>query len=619
MNTWIGLIPAFPLCGFFLLALFGDRLSKPAAALVGCGSVGASALVSLAAAVRFSGEASSSRFVWWNWMSTPGFSAGAAVYVDSLTIVMLCTVTFVGFLIHLYSAEFMFSSEGYSRYFAYMNLFVAAMTVLVSADNLVFLLLGWEGVGLCSYLLIGFWYENPVNTRAAQKAFIVTRVGDTALLIGLFLLFKHFHTLDMQHLLQLASAPRGDTLTAAAALLLLGGAIGKSAQVPLQVWLPDAMAGPSPVSALIHAATMVTAGVYLVARMHPLFVLAPDVQFAAGALGAVTLLLAACSAFVAVDLKRVLAYSTISQVGFMFLAIGAGAWAAAIFHLVTHAFFKSLLFLAGGVVIEALHHEGNIFRMGGLRKTMPFTFWTFLAGAASLAGLPFLTAGFYSKELILTGAAVHSGTLFYCGLLGSFLTAAYSFRLVFLVFFGRPQTHAVEGTGLLIRAPLVVLAALALGAGILQASGSLGPGRSLISLLQTSLPALPAHAPSHAMHLSLLAFPVAGILLSCWLYLLAPKLPENVLASSSGARRLRKFWLAGWGFDRIYDLVLVRPVVWAAKSNKSDAIDFFYQHLQLCTVKLHVALSHTQKGLLPDYVAAVLAGAVVIVGIMVFL
>ena len=287
-----------------------------------------------------------------------------------------------------------------------MNLFVASMITLLLADNLLLLYLGWEGVGLCSYLLIGFWYRDPANGRAARKAFIVTRVGDTAMLVGLFLLFTSLGTLQIQDLMQRASEQwhSGSTYAVAAALLLLGGAVGKSAQLPLQVWLPDAMAGPTPTSALLHAATMVTAGVYLIARTHVLFSLAPAAQTAVAVVGAGTLLLAGFSALTQHDIKRVLAYSTVSQIGYMFLALGVGAWQAAMFHFVTHAFFKALLFLGAGVIINALDEEHSMFRMGGLRKELPVAFWTFLIAGCSLAGLPFITAGFFSKDLIIWNA-----------------------------------------------------------------------------------------------------------------------------------------------------------------------------------------------------------------------
>ena len=376
----------------------------------------------------------------WTWMQVGSFSPDFAFYVDQLTIVMMSIITGVGFLIHLYSTEFMQDDSDYSRYFAYMNMFVAAMLILVMADNLLLLYLGWEGVGVCSYLLVGFWYKDPANGAASRKAFVVTRVGDTAMALGLFLLFVDLGTLQIQPMLQVANSIwiSGDTIPTIATLLLLGGAVGKSAQLPLHTWLPDAMAGPTPVSALIHAATMVTAGVYLIARTHDLFILAPSVQLLVAFVGLATLLLAAFTALNQQDIKRILAYSTISQIGYMFMALGVGAWSAGIFHLMTHAFFKALLFLAAGAVIHCLHHEHNIFKMGGLRSKLPVVFWSFLIGSAALAALPF-TSGFFSKDQILLSAYEIHGVgpwLWAGGLLGALLTAIYSFRLVFIVFYG---------------------------------------------------------------------------------------------------------------------------------------------------------------------------------------
>ncbi len=374
MSNYLFLIPSLPFAGFLILALAGRRLSRATIALVGAGSVGMSALLTMIMAIEFIGSQDIAfTQTLWTWMKVGGFSASVSFSLDALSLVMIFVITFVGFLIHLYSAEFMQNDEGYSRFFAYMNLFVGSMLTLVLADNLLLLYLGWEGVGLCSYLLIGFWYKDPVNGAAARKAFIVTRIGDTFMAIGLFLLYTNLGTLHIQELMQRASAEWqiGSPLAMAAAALLLGGAVGKSAQLPLQTWLPDAMAGPTPVSALIHAATMVTAGVYLIARTHVLFLLAPPVQTAVAVIGAATLLLAGFSALTQKDIKRVLAYSTISQIGYMFLALGVGAWSAAMFHFMTHAFFKALLFLGAGVVILAQHEEHDMFKMGGLRKRLP--------------------------------------------------------------------------------------------------------------------------------------------------------------------------------------------------------------------------------------------------------
>ncbi len=406
MLNLLWLIPTLPFAGFVLLALAGRRLGRNAVAAIGVGSVTLSALVTGIVAMGFlQHPPPAQRYTQtlWTWMDVNGFAPAIAFHLDALSLVMVLVVTFVGAIIHLYSVEFMREEEGYSRFFAYMNLFVGSMLVLLLADNLVLLYVGWEGVGLCSYLLIGFWYKDPANGRAARKAFIVTRIGDTAFAVGLFLLFTHLGTLHIQELMRNAAQqwPVGSSLAIAASALLLGGAVGKSAQIPLQTWLPDAMAGPTPVSALIHAATMVTAGVYLIARMHGLFLLAPPVMFAVAVVGAVTLLLAGFSAVTQRDIKRVLAYSTISQIGYMFLALGVGAFSAAIFHFLSHAFFKALLFLAAGAIIYSLHHEHDLFKMGGLRKLLPVTFWVFMIGALALAGLP-PTGGFASKGLILS-------------------------------------------------------------------------------------------------------------------------------------------------------------------------------------------------------------------------
>src|SRR5579864_3402132 len=496
MLDLLWLVPALPFAGFLVLAIFGPRLPRRAVALIGPGAILVSAIVSLIVAGSFLGSPPAGNAYTqnlWTWIDVGGFQPHIALYLDSLSLVMMVVVTCVSFLIHWYSTEFMAEDEGYSRFFAYMNLFVASMIVLLLGDNLLLLYLGWEGVGLCSYLLIGFWYTDPANGRAARKAFYVTRVGDTAMSLGLFLLFTHLGTLDIQGLMQRAQAqwPAGSTMATAAALLLLGGAVGKSAQLPLQVWLPDAMAGPTPTSALIHAATMVTAGVYLIARTHALYSLSPDGQFAVAVVGIATLLVAGFSAMTQHDIKRVLAYSTVSQIGYMFLALGVGAWGAAIFHFMTHAFFKALLFLGAGMVIESLHHEHDIFKMGGLRKELPVTFWTFLIAGCSLAGLPLITAGFYSKGLIIwsTRVAEHgSATLWILAVLGVLLTSIYTFRLIFLVFFGPLRTHVSKRPGWSMQIPCMVLAALSILAGFVNTPEGLGSVRVFSVFVEKALP-----------------------------------------------------------------------------------------------------------------------------------
>ncbi|MGL5400521.1 MAG: NADH-quinone oxidoreductase subunit L, partial [Plesiomonas shigelloides] len=461
-----------PLLGYLLLAFSAGRWSENTSALIGVGSVGLSALLTAYIGYDFLVLHPQNTYTQplWTWMAVGDLQVNLSLYLDGLSLTMLSVVTGVGFFIHLFASWYMRGEEGYSRFFAYTNLFIASMLFLVLGNDLLFVYLGWEGVGLCSYLLIGFYYQQSKNGAAAMKAFIVTRVGDVFLAIGLFILYQQLGTLNIQTILTLApeKMAAGSWPVTLAALMLLGGAVGKSAQLPLQTWLADAMAGPTPVSALIHAATMVTAGVYLIARTHVIFTLAPDVLYLVGFIGAVTLLLSGFAALVQTDIKRILAYSTMSQIGYMFLALGVSAWDAAIFHLMTHAFFKALLFLSAGAVIVACHHEQNIFRMGGLRKSLPLVYVCFLIGGGALAALPFITAGFYSKDEILW-QALASGhpELLAAGLVGAVLTSIYTFRLIFVVFHGPVQTQAHAGHGLAYSVPLVVLALLSTFIGAL--------------------------------------------------------------------------------------------------------------------------------------------------------
>jgi NADH-quinone oxidoreductase subunit L len=624
---WV--IPVLPFAGFLVLALIGPRLSRIGVASIGVGSIGLSTLVALLVGGRFIASPPMGHAyvqTLWTWMRVGDFTPGITLYLDALSLVMMLVVTFVGFLIHLYSSEFMRHDEGYSRFFAYMNLFVGSMLTLVLADNLLLLYLGWEGVGLCSYLLIGFWYTDPANGRAARKAFIVTRIGDTAMAIGLFLLFNHLGTLQIQELMQRASQtwPPGSGLAVAAAALLLGGALGKSAQLPLQTWLPDAMAGPTPVSALIHAATMVTAGVYLIARTHVLFTLAPAVQSTVAVIGAATLLLAGFSALTQWDIKRVLAYSTISQIGYMFLALGVGAWSAAIFHFMTHAFFKALLFLGAGVVIQVLHEEHDMFRMGGLRKALPLTFWTFLIASASLAALPLVTAGFYSKDLILWeawSAPAGSPWLWAAGLAGALLTAMYTFRMVFLTFFGPPKAQVRRKPGLSMQMPLVVLAVLSVVGGFVQLPGPWGDVPLFSGFLQSALSVASSVSGEGSTELALqfiaAAASLLGICLAYVLFLRYPQSPDNLLRTPWGAA-LHRYWFAGWGFDWLYDRCLVQPYVWLARADANDVIDPIYDGIAWLTQIGYHDLSRTQTGQVRRYAMGIAIGAVIIIAIVVF-
>ena len=446
------LIPLLPLVGFLANVAFGRRLSKTASAWIACLAMAASFVVSVAAVWTLLGHAPEARIIEqrvFDWIASGDFDVPFAFRLDPLSAVMILVVTGVGFLIHVYSVAYMEEETGseYARYFSYLNLFAAFMLVLVLGSSFLVMFVGWEGVGLCSYLLIGFWYKKKTASDAGKKAFIVNRIGDYGFMIGTILVFVHFGTLDFRTVAQAIGGMTPETAfgpLSLIALLLFLGATGKSAQIPLYVWLPDAMEGPTPVSALIHAATMVTAGVYMIARNAVLYSHAPDVLLIVGVVGAATALFSATIGLAQNDIKRVLAYSTVSQLGYMFLAMGVGAYAAGIFHLYTHAFFKALLFLGAGAVIHALAGEQDLRRMGGLRKELPLTFWTFLIATIAIAGVPGFS-GFFSKDEILFRAYANGHFwLWLVGTITSFLTAIYMFRVVFLTFCG---TRASVGQG----------------------------------------------------------------------------------------------------------------------------------------------------------------------------
>jgi NADH-quinone oxidoreductase subunit L len=612
-NIW--LIPLFPFISSVLLMVTAGRMPRKLVAILGAGSVGLSALVVLSVAMEYMQTQTPYSLTLWVWMQVGNFAPGFSFYIDQLTLVMMSVITGVGFLIHLYSTEFMDDDSDYSRYFAYMNMFVAAMLVLVMADNLLLLYLGWEGVGVCSYLLVGFWYKDPVNGAASRKAFVVTRVGDTAMALGLFLLFTELGTLQIQPMLDAANSRwvTGDTLPAIAALLLLGGAVGKSAQLPLHTWLPDAMAGPTPVSALIHAATMVTAGVYLIARTHGLFLLAPDVLLLVALVGLFTLLLAAFTALNQTDIKRILAYSTISQIGYMFLALGVGAWSAGIFHLMTHAFFKALLFLGAGAVVHCLHHEQNIFKMGGLRSKLPVVFWSFLIGSAALAALPF-TSGFFSKDQILLsayelhGAATWLGQpvgpwLWAGGLVGAMLTAIYSFRLVFIVFYGDVGTKPDRQPGWRMAAPLSLLCVLAIFGGWIALP------------LESVFPLAVEHHVSHLIEGISISIPLIGVLIA-WLIYYKRSLPVEGFTESTPGKVLRNFWYSGWAIDKLYDTILVRPYTGLAAALRGEWLDNIYHGIVSICQSLHRGLSNTQTGKMRGYAVGMVVGLIVLITLL---
>nr|WP_277602415.1 NADH-quinone oxidoreductase subunit L [Parahaliea mediterranea] len=600
----IALVPALPLLSATALMVTTGRLPRRLVAWLGAGSVGLAALCTALVAAAYGDAGGPYTVHLWTWFAVGGLEPGIAFYVDGLALVMMSVITGVGFLIHLYSIEFMGEDASFSRYFAYMNLFVGAMLILVMADNLLLLYLGWEGVGLCSYLLVGFWYRDPANGAAARKAFVVTRVGDTAMILGLFLLFTQLHTLQIQPLMAAAADEwaGGGWLPTLAALLLLGGAVGKSAQLPLHTWLPDAMAGPTPVSALIHAATMVTAGVYLIARTHTLFLLSPAALGAVAWIGVLTLLLAACAALAQRDIKRILAYSTISQIGYMFLALGVGAFAPGVFHLVTHAFFKALLFLAAGAIIHCLHHEHDIFRMGGLRTRLPLVFWVFLIGAAALAALPF-TAGFYSKDAILLSAWEADPWLWTGGLLGALLTGIYSFRLIFVVFFGEATHEPDRRPGWKMALPLSLLALLSLTGGAISLP------------LAPAFPVSTGHAVNHTVEYIGIAVPLLGLGIA-YLFFLGRQLPVDALAGRGVGARLRRFWQRGWGFDTLYQVLWVTPYRALAHLLRGEPVDALYNLLAALCRQGHRGLAALQTGALRWYATTLTFALVVVIAIV---
>ena len=617
MNVLLASLPFYPFLSFLLLIVFGKKLSWRLAATISVSSMAISALVS--AILLFELSATKNQVMTvnlWHWFELSNAMGSSDVnvrfYLDGLSAVMISVVTGVGFLIHLFAAIYMKSDANFSRFMAYMNLFIVAMLILVLADNLVLLYLGWEGVGLCSFLLIGFWYQEPSNVLAARKAFIVTRIGDTSMAIGLLLLFNSFGQLNIEAVTVLAE--QANSLSAGTnaesadniywiALLLLGGAVGKSAQLPLQTWLPDAMAGPTPVSALIHAATMVTAGVYLIARMHGIFLLAPEVMNYVAWLGALTLLLAGIAALAQTDIKRVLAYSTMSQIGYMMLALGAGAWSAGVFHLMTHAFFKALLFLTAGAVIYALHHQQNLFKMGGLLKKLPFESSLFIIGLICLMALPG-TSGFFSKEAIIAqlwSSDTAGPMLWWCAILGALLTSIYSCRLFFLGFLGKARFNEnvqLEKSSLL-RTSLIILALLSLFGGLIPLD---------LTLVFSSVMNLPLAQLTEPIWLHTVAIitPFIGMVFSRFyfksyrIYHLASK--EHILQPNNG--RFVVFCRQGLGFDGLYKKLFIMPYQWLAQINKNDIFDQIMMLNAWYVGLWHDALVFVQNGSLRWYLAA---------------
>ncbi len=633
MLNYAWFILLFPLLGVLINAILGRWLSRRLVAIIACLAVGASFLAAtlvfvdmlrLPAEAPGGGNGRQQTMHLYSWILSGDFKVEANLLLDQLSILMALVVTGVSTLIHIYSAGYMKGDEYEKRYFTWLNLFVFMMLMLVFADNFVFMYLGWEGVGLCSYLLIGYWFERESAADAGKKAFIVNRVGDFGLALGIMLIFATFGSVAFSDVFPAAQTLLPGTATVIALLLFLG-ATGKSAQIPLYVWLPDAMEGPTPVSALIHAATMVTAGVYLVARCHAIFEQSLSALNWVAWIGAITAFFAATMALVQRDFKRILAYSTISQLGYMFLGVGVGAYAAGIFHLTTHAFFKALLFLCAGSVMHALAGELDIFRMGGLRRKMPWTFGTFLVGILALSGIPLLS-GFFSKDEILYYVFEQGNPyLWLVGIITAGLTALYAFRLLFVAFYGKSRmdrktaAHVHESPQVMV-APLVLLAFLAVFGGYIGLPHVLGAGNAIDDFLRPVFAdvARPEHAAGSAtvewglMAVAALAVAV-GAFAAYWIYIRNWGLAERM---TRGSQWLYDVVYSKYYVDEAYTEVIVKPLRMLggtlADTIEQGGIDGAVNGLARLVSLAGEGLRRAQTGLVRNYALAMLVGVVAV-------
>jgi NADH-quinone oxidoreductase subunit L len=650
------LIPLLPLVGFMLNASFGRRLTKTAAGAIACGAMLVSFAVSVAGVAKLVAREPESRVIAqrvFTWITSGDFSVGLTLRLDPLSSVMILIITGIGLLIHIYSTAYMHEETDaeYARYFSYLNLFAAFMLVLVLGANFLVMFVGWEGVGLCSYLLIGFWYQKQSASDAGKKAFIVNRIGDWGFILGVLLTFVRFGSLDFQDVARGAAALSPETTfgtMSVITLLMFVGATGKSAQIPLYVWLPDAMEGPTPVSALIHAATMVTAGVYMIGRNAVLFSHAPLTLTIVAIVGTATALLAGTIGLVQNDIKRVLAYSTVSQLGYMFLAMGVGAYASGIFHLYTHAFFKALLFLGSGAVIHALAGEQDMRKMGGLRKELPITYWTFVVGAVAIAGIPPF-AGFFSKDEILyrTYASGHT-VLWVVGVLTALLTATYMFRLVFMTFHGErsslaspsshgdhadPMDHAdrvdhvdrkSHGTHLHDAPPAMAVALIVLAIGS-AAAGWAGIGGRFEHFLEPSFGAAAGEAveggPETTLMIVSVVVALAGIGMAAYFFLVNRRAADRAAAQLSGVHRLlsNKYYV-----DEVYDAAIVQPIHIVSEDGLWKGVDVGVIDRTVNGVAGAVAgagevLRRLQTGSVRAYAVSIFLGGVLILGYFLWL
>ncbi|MBT1689738.1 NADH-quinone oxidoreductase subunit L [Dawidia soli] len=573
MEMLVSLVPLFPLLGFLIVALNVRRLSHGVTAFIACGAVLVSFVLSVVLFTHLLGMPADQRALGvtlFDWIKAGNFTTSISFLVDPLSSLFLLIITGVGFLIHVYSIGYMHDDAGFNRFFSYLNLFVFFMLLLVMGANYLLMFVGWEGVGLCSYLLIGFWFKNQAYNNAANKAFIMNRIGDLGMLLGVILIFVHFGSIQYAEVFPKAEGIGTGTLTLITMLLFVG-AMGKSAQLPLYTWLPDAMAGPTPVSALIHAATMVTAGIYMIARNNLLYALSPATLEVVMVVGLATAIFAATIAVKQNDIKKVLAYSTVSQLGLMFLALGLGSFTSGIFHMATHAFFKALLFLGAGSVIHALGGEQDIRQMGGLKKYLPATYFTFLVGVLAISGIPPF-AGFFSKDEILVAAFAHNRIVWALALAASLLTVFYMFRMFFLTFFGKERAshdvmHHIHESPKSITLPLIVLALLSLAGGFMGVPEVLGGSHWLASYLAPVFASSAAlagehHHMSHTLEYALMAA-VVGLTLMVILYAYMRYVKGNrVPAADTQVDGVQKVLANKYYVDEIYHAIVVKPLYW---------------------------------------------------------
>ena len=566
MNKYVFLIPLLPFIGFLINGLFRNYLSRALVGIIGSGVLVASFVISLLVFQEVTAPGFQTQLIkYFDFINAGGLKIPVSFQIDQLSALFLLVITGIGSLIHIYSTAYMQeeSTPHFARYFAYLNLFVFSMLLLVLGSNFVVMFVGWEGVGLCSYLLIGYWFGNNNYNNAAKKAFVMNRIGDLGFLLAVFWMLQQFGSITYAEVFAKAASAPVPVITGITILLFIG-AMGKSAQIPLYTWLPDAMAGPTPVSALIHAATMVTAGIYMIARSNVMYSLAPISQNLVAIIGISTALLAATIALKQNDIKKVLAYSTVSQLGLMFLALGVGAYTAGVFHVMTHAFFKALLFLGAGSVIHAMHHEQDIMNMGGLRKKLPITHFTFLIGCLAIAGIPPF-AGFFSKDEILTAALVKSPVLYVLGVMTSLMTAFYMFRLYFLTFAGNfrgthEQEHHLHESPLAMTFPLMVLALLSVVGGWVGIPALFAKDAHLLSSYLS--PVLgsqngEAHHLSHSLEWSLMGVLLTLIVVSI---LFAGKLYGKQFKGENTTEGLPGILANKWYVDELYNTIIVKPL-----------------------------------------------------------